>query len=155
MKKGAPLFAAVCVALSIGSAALAQKPSAAPTDVYVVSFFKAAPGQAAALLTTLQQPDPKNPMAGHLLLLRHAQGSDGITPSFSMSARRRPSVSRHSPTPVRNRHSQPRPGTPIPTSRGLHGKSSRSRWEWCQRRRVRGGCAPPRPSTPSTASRCR
>jgi hypothetical protein len=76
MKQGATLFAAVCVALALGSAALAQKPSAAPTDVYLVSFFKAAPGQATALLTTLQQQDPKNPMAGHSLLLRHAQGSD-------------------------------------------------------------------------------
>jgi hypothetical protein len=77
MKNGAPLLAAVCVALSSGSAALAQTPPAANrTDVYLISFFKAAPGQTAALLKTVQQQDPKDPMAGHVLVLRHAQGAD-------------------------------------------------------------------------------
>ena len=75
MKPPAPLFAALLACLC-ARAALAQTPSPAPTDVYVVSFFKAAPGQDAALLKTLQEQDPKNPMAGHVLVLRHAQGSD-------------------------------------------------------------------------------
>jgi hypothetical protein len=70
------LFAAVAIALSSASVARAQTSTPAPTDVYVVSFFKAAPGQAAVLLKTLQEQDPKNPMASHVLLLRHAQGSD-------------------------------------------------------------------------------
>lgn len=51
-------------------------PAAAGTDIYSVMFVKAAPGQAAALATQLQQPDPKNPMSGHYLLLRHQEGAD-------------------------------------------------------------------------------
>jgi hypothetical protein len=56
----------------------AQTPtvSSAPTDVYHVMFAKAAPGQAAALAKQLQQPDPKDPMAAHFLLLRHQEGAD-------------------------------------------------------------------------------
>lgn len=77
MRTTAPLVAAIGVVLSCGATAQAQTPSAAnPTDVYLVSFFKAAPGQAAALLKTVQEQDPKDPMAGHVLVLRHAQGSD-------------------------------------------------------------------------------
>ena len=77
MKTVAPLIRAIAIALVSASAAVAQTPPAAPpTDVYLISFFKAAPGQSEALLKTLQQQDPKNPMAGHALLLRHAQGSD-------------------------------------------------------------------------------
>jgi hypothetical protein len=67
------LLAAAAIGLSCVNSAAAQTPS---REVYVVSFFKAAPGQAAALLKTLQQRDPKNPTAGNRLLLRHAQGSD-------------------------------------------------------------------------------
>lgn len=51
-------------------------PAGAPTDVYSVTFLKAAPGQAAALAKELQVPDPKNPMAAHFLLLRHQEGAD-------------------------------------------------------------------------------
>jgi hypothetical protein len=48
-----------------------------PTDVYHVMFVKALPGQAAALAKQLQQPqNPKDPMAGHFVLLRHQEGDD-------------------------------------------------------------------------------
>ena len=57
----------------------AQAPAAgqpAFTDVYLVQFAKALPGQAATLEKTLKTPDPKNPMASHYLLLRHQEGAD-------------------------------------------------------------------------------
>jgi hypothetical protein len=66
------LFAAV---LTLGVVARAQTPAAA-TDVYHVMFVKALPGQAATLAKELQQQDPKDPMAGHFLLLRHVEGDD-------------------------------------------------------------------------------
>ena len=50
--------------------------AAAATDVYSVMFVKAAPGQAAALAKQLQEPDPKDPMGSHFLLLRHQEGAD-------------------------------------------------------------------------------
>lgn len=46
------------------------------TDVYHVMFVKALPGQAAALATQLQVQDPKDPMAGHYVMLRHQEGDD-------------------------------------------------------------------------------
>ena len=70
---------AVSLFLGTATPAVAQgstPPANIASEVYLASFFKAAPGQAAALLKTLQQQDPKDPMAGHVLLLRHAQGSD-------------------------------------------------------------------------------
>lgn len=58
-------------------AAVAHAQAPAPlTDVYHVMFVKALPGQAAALAKDLQQQDPKDPMAGHVLLLRHVEGDD-------------------------------------------------------------------------------
>jgi hypothetical protein len=55
----------------------AQTPAASPvTDIYHVMFVKAAPGQAAALAKQLQEPDPKDPMSAHYLLLRHQEGAD-------------------------------------------------------------------------------
>ena len=63
--------------LASAAAVGAQTPAAAAaTDVYHVMFVKAAPGQAAALAKDLQQPDPKNPMASHFILLRHQEGAD-------------------------------------------------------------------------------
>jgi hypothetical protein len=72
MRFSCSLFAAV---LALGVVARAQAPAAA-TDVYHVMFVKALPGQAAALVKELQQQDPKDPMAGHFLLLRHVEGDD-------------------------------------------------------------------------------
>ena len=54
----------------------ATAPQAAATDVYHVHFAKAVPGQAAALAADLQKQDPKAPMPGHLVLLRHQEGDD-------------------------------------------------------------------------------
>jgi hypothetical protein len=71
-------FRVFVVAICLGSASIsqAQDQTAAPTDVYHVMFVKAAPGQAAALATQLQETDPKNPMASHFVLLRHLEGDD-------------------------------------------------------------------------------
>jgi len=44
------------------------------TDVYHVHFTKAALGKAAQLGDWLETPDPKAPMPGHFLLLRHQDG---------------------------------------------------------------------------------
>ncbi len=49
---------------------------AGAADVYHVMFVKALPGQAANLAKQLQQQDPKDPMAGHFLMLRHQEGDD-------------------------------------------------------------------------------
>lgn len=44
------------------------------TDVYHVHFAKAAPGKAVQLGEWLKTPDPKAPMPGHLVVLRHQDG---------------------------------------------------------------------------------
>jgi len=49
---------------------------AATTDVYHVHFAKAAPGQAAALGTSLTTPDKTAPMPEHFVVLRHQEGDD-------------------------------------------------------------------------------
>lgn len=46
------------------------------TDVYHVHFAKAALGQAKALENELKKPDPKAPMPGRLLVLKHQDGDD-------------------------------------------------------------------------------
>ncbi len=72
------LVAVALTASVVHAAAQAPAPAAAgaATDVYSVTFFKAAPGQATALAKELQTPDPKNPMGAHFLLLRHQEGAD-------------------------------------------------------------------------------
>jgi len=57
----------------------AAKASSAPssparTDVYNVYFGKAAPGKAVQLAELLKTPNPKDPMPGHFILLRHQEG---------------------------------------------------------------------------------
>jgi hypothetical protein len=65
------------VLLCAGLRAEAQTPAAATaTDVYHVSFSKAALGQAAALGDSLRTPDPKAAQPGHVLVLRHQHGDD-------------------------------------------------------------------------------
>jgi hypothetical protein len=54
--------------------ATAAQPGA--TDIYLVQFAKALPGQAATLEKNLKELDPKNPMAAHYILLRHQEGAD-------------------------------------------------------------------------------
>jgi hypothetical protein len=46
----------------------------ARTDVYHVLFNKAAPGKEAQLAELLKTPNPKDPMPGHFILLRHQEG---------------------------------------------------------------------------------
>jgi hypothetical protein len=46
------------------------------SDVYHVHFAKAALGQAKALENELKKQDPKAPMPGHYLVLRHQDGDD-------------------------------------------------------------------------------
>lgn len=46
------------------------------TDVYHVHFVKAAAGKAIQLADEMKKPDPKAPMPGHFLMLRH-QAGDG------------------------------------------------------------------------------
>lgn len=56
----------------------APKPSkpGARTDIYHVFFAKAALGKANALADLLRKPDPKAPMPGHFIVLRHQEGDD-------------------------------------------------------------------------------
>lgn len=70
------LAATLCAYATAGQAQTPPPAQGAATDVYHVMFAKAAPGQAAALAKDLQQPDPKDPMAAHFLLLRHQEGAD-------------------------------------------------------------------------------
>ena len=58
---------------SAASPATASSP-AARTDVYHVHFVKAAAGKAIQLADALKQPDPKAPMPGHSIILRHQDG---------------------------------------------------------------------------------
>ena len=46
------------------------------TDIYHVEFVKATPGQALAQAAELQKQDPKAPMQGHFVVLRHQEGDD-------------------------------------------------------------------------------
>ena len=48
----------------------------ARTDVYMVHFAYAAPGKAAQVADFLKTPDPKDPMPGHVLVLRHQDGAE-------------------------------------------------------------------------------
>jgi hypothetical protein len=60
------------------SVSLAQNPkgqnTARDADIYHVNFSKAALGKASALASSLKTPDPKAPMPGHILVLRHLDG---------------------------------------------------------------------------------
>jgi hypothetical protein len=62
-----------------GQSSPAAKASPAPastarTDVYHVHFAKAAPGKAVQLAELLKTPNPKDPMPGHSMVLRHQEG---------------------------------------------------------------------------------
>ncbi len=57
-----------------GASATSASSSTARTDVYHVYFGKAAAGKAAQMLEFLKTQDPKAPMPGHLLILRHQEG---------------------------------------------------------------------------------
>src|SRR5215471_14993446 len=73
-KRLSPLL--VLVSLSLLAAAQNPAPPAARTDVYHVHFAKAALGKGAEEGDFLKQPDPKAPMPGHSIVLRHQSGED-------------------------------------------------------------------------------
>ena len=71
------LLRTVVVAVAVLALPLTIRAQATNTDVYHVIFAKAAPGQAAdTSAKNLQEQDPKDPMAGHFLMLRHQEGDD-------------------------------------------------------------------------------
>src|ERR1700720_4376040 len=79
-----------CALLSLASVALVRaQTSPAPaatekvagsekiaprTEMYHVHFVKSSLGKAAALADALKKPDPKDPMPGHFMILRHECG---------------------------------------------------------------------------------
>jgi hypothetical protein len=69
----------VLISGGVAATASSAQTNAAPaagTDVYHVHFTKAAPGQAAALGTSLMVPDKTSPMPEHFVVLRHQEGDD-------------------------------------------------------------------------------
>jgi len=88
MKSITPILATTFLLLSTvpfieaqsAATATASEKTAAPagagkrTDVYHVHFTKAALGKAAQLGDWLKTPDPKAPMPGHFVILRHQDG---------------------------------------------------------------------------------
>jgi hypothetical protein len=85
MKLITPILAITLLAVSPLTVIKAQdKPASKPadkatapaarTDVYHVLFAKAALGKAGQLADFLKAPDPKAPMPGHSILLRHQEG---------------------------------------------------------------------------------
>jgi hypothetical protein len=73
MKNNCRLFLAPLLFASI-SAAQSNAPSNQRTDVYHVLFAKAALGKAQQAADYLKTPDPKAPMPGHFVVLRHEAG---------------------------------------------------------------------------------
>jgi len=70
---GTLLLAFLCASVCLAQNASAP---AARTDVYHVHFAKATLGKGAEEGDFLKQPDPKAPMPGHLIVLRHQDGED-------------------------------------------------------------------------------
>ena len=64
----------IFVCFSLLSVSVAQNAPAARTDVYHVHFTAAAPSKAIQLADFLKTSDPKDPMSGHRLVLRHQYG---------------------------------------------------------------------------------
>jgi hypothetical protein len=64
------------VSLCLFVAASSAQSAPAASDVYHVHFAKAALGQAKALEAELSKPDPKAPMPGHSIVLKHQDGDD-------------------------------------------------------------------------------
>jgi hypothetical protein len=70
-----PATASTSPAITTATTPATASSPAARTDVYHVHFVKAAAGKAAQLADELKKPDPKAPMPGHSIILRH-QGGD-------------------------------------------------------------------------------
>jgi len=73
VKRIVTLGMALCLSVWI-AAAQSNAPSAKRTDVYHIHFAKAALGKVGPLGDYLKTPDPKAPMPGHVLVLRHQAG---------------------------------------------------------------------------------
>ena len=69
-------LAALIVFASVCTVTHAWSQAAARTDVYHVHFAKAALGKGAQEGDFLKMQDPKAPMKGHMLVLRHQEGAD-------------------------------------------------------------------------------
>jgi hypothetical protein len=78
MKHVDRLLPSLALLVTVVTSAHGQTPqaSAARTDVYHVSFSKAALGEAAALGDNIRTPDPKAANPANLLVLRHQHGDD-------------------------------------------------------------------------------
>ena len=66
----------VLSALTIVVGASSASAQTGNTDIYHVEFVKAIPGQALAVVEQFQKQDPKAPMPGHFVILRHQEGDD-------------------------------------------------------------------------------
>ena len=76
LKSTCTLLLVLLLLLSISAAQNAPAAPAARTDVYHVHFAAAAPGKAAQMGDALKTQNPKAPMPGHYLVLRHQDGVD-------------------------------------------------------------------------------
>jgi hypothetical protein len=76
LKSTCALLLALFLFVSSSAVQIAAAQSSARTDVYHVHFAKSALGKAAEEADYLKQGDPKAPMAGHQILLRHQSGED-------------------------------------------------------------------------------
>ena len=74
--KNCRLVGIAVLMLSCATLAQNQSGSVPRTDVYHVHVAQAAPGKVAQLGDYLKTPDPNSPMPGHLLVLRHQDGSE-------------------------------------------------------------------------------
>jgi hypothetical protein len=73
MKSICTLLIALPVFVCVSAAQEAPQPR---TDLYHIHFAKAAPGKAMQVADFLKTPDPKAPMPGHVVVLRHQEGDD-------------------------------------------------------------------------------
>lgn len=76
MKSVCALLFVLILLVYISAVPNASAQAAARTDVYHVHFAKATLGKGAEEGDFLKQPDPKAPMPGHFIVLRHQSGED-------------------------------------------------------------------------------
>ena len=72
--RGQATSATAPAASSAGKTGVAGASSSTRTDMYHVHFVKSSLGKAAALADALKIQDPKAPMPGHFIILRHESG---------------------------------------------------------------------------------
>ena len=76
MKSTCALLLVLFVFVSASAVQNATAQSSARTDVYLVHLAKSALGKSAEEADFLKQVDPKAPMSGHKIVLRHQSGED-------------------------------------------------------------------------------